>query len=158
MITKTVDKPFAQPGERVTWTIEVLNTSPAPLSDVVVADTLPAELEPISAVTTRGTVTLSNQNYSFNIGSLAPNESVRITIISRIRAAVQPPYVLVNTAVLLVAGNAIDQAEASVVSAQTLPATGEALLSTVRPALLLATISLGVMAGVIFRVRYIEYR
>ncbi|MBC8172122.1 MAG: DUF11 domain-containing protein, partial [Anaerolineae bacterium] len=60
LITKTVDKPFAQPGERVTWTIEVLNTSPATLNDVVIADTLPAELEPISAVTTRGTVTLSN--------------------------------------------------------------------------------------------------
>lgn len=156
LITKTVDKPFAQPGERVTWTIEVLNTSPATLNDVVVADTLPAEFELISGITTRGTVTLSGQSYSFNIGSLAPNESARITIISRIRATTPTPYVLVNTAVLLVNGHAVDQAEASVVSAQTMPATGEASMSQLRPALALVGIALVLMMGVIFRVRYIE--
>lgn len=138
LITKSVDLPFAQPGELVTWTIEVWNNSGAALNDVTVTDTLLSELEPINAVTTRGSVSLVGQTYAFSIGTLAPDERVRLTIVSRIRSTVNPPYVIVNGAVLAAGGQVLQQAEATVLSASTMPSTGESWLGGLRDVLLLA--------------------
>jgi large repetitive protein len=137
LITKSVDKPFAQPGEQITWTVEVVNNTGAALTDVVVMDTLPDALEPLTAVTTHGSISLIGQQYQITIGTLTPNETAQITIRSRIHPETAPPYVLVNTAILLIGGQEVDRAEANILSATTMPATGESPAQYLLPAGLL---------------------
>jgi len=137
-INKTVNPPFAGPGETVTWTITAGNPGPQTLTNVRVVDTLPAQFEVLSVSTTLGTGSVNGQTVTVDIPTLAVNANAVITVRSRIRASAQPPYLLENNACMTSAQvSAAACAKATVSSAAGLPATGESPWSALRMPMLL---------------------
>jgi uncharacterized repeat protein (TIGR01451 family) len=90
-ITKTLNQTAAQIGDLVVYTITVTNLGNIPATDVVVTDTLPPFLALESAVASRGTVTVSGATVTVDLGDLAPQEVVTITITARVVALATPP-------------------------------------------------------------------
>ena len=122
IVTKGVDKPFAAPGDSVTWTITISNPSGTdPLTNVTVNDTLPDTVNLTGTVTDTsptGTVTVNGQTVTFTQATMAPGEVVVITIPSQISPNLAVPFIIINE---------IPEygARAQVISASQLPATGE---------------------------------
>jgi uncharacterized repeat protein (TIGR01451 family) len=126
VITKSADPPFAIPGEAVTWLITVTNPDSIPATNVVAQDTLPPELQILSASTTAGTASVSGQTVTLTLASLAPGQSVTVTIHTKVRENTPVPFVITNVASLTNAENMTPRtAQATVVSASQLPTTGE---------------------------------
>lgn len=143
IIRKEVDRAFAQAGDVVTWTVVVSNPNSVAVPDVGFTDVVPNELEILSVSSDAGAANFSGQTVTFLIGSLAPGQSVNITIVTRIRPSVVPPFTIVNLAVLGQPGRPYPgQDTAHVVSVTEMPQTGETPLS--RQVILLV----GALAGV----------
>jgi uncharacterized repeat protein (TIGR01451 family) len=130
-ITKVVDPPFAQPGDRVTWRVTVSNPHNVPLPNVNFTDNMDSRLEIISTSASAGTVTVSGQTVTWSIGVLDPGQSVTTTIVTRIRSGTALPFTINNLAVLGGGGSAAaglgsysGQASATLLSVGSLPATG----------------------------------
>lgn len=119
-LTKAVDEPFATPGDTITWTISVENTSGAPITDITITDSVPPEVEVINVSSTRGTVSNNGSTYTIRIDRLEPGENATITISTRIRTDLQR-FEIVNTA----SSSTGAQAQATVLIVETLPSTGE---------------------------------
>jgi len=125
-ISKRADPPFALPGDTITWTITISNPGSSAATNVVVTDTLPGEVVIVSVSSSSGSVTFSGQSVTFTQAVLGPGESVSIEVLTRLREDVVPPYSLHNLASLTNAENPNPRyAQASVVGASGLPATGE---------------------------------
>jgi len=136
--TKTVDPPFAQPGDIVTWTITATNTTGAALTNATVEDDIPAGFEILSVTASRGSATFSGQRVTVVVGALGPNETVTITV--RTRMLTDAPFIALNSARF---GSL--EAQAQVVRAGELVATGET--PWWRWALLAAVGVLAIVAG-----------
>ncbi|NWF68265.1 MAG: DUF11 domain-containing protein, partial [Chloroflexi bacterium] len=120
-LVKNVFPPFASPGDTVAWTILLTNPSSAPMANVVISDVLPDGLEPLSVTATAGTATLNGQTVNFTLGVLGANETVTLTVQTRISADYDGDPFLINRAVM---NNGLS-AEARLIVVDTLPATGE---------------------------------
>ncbi|MGQ9887767.1 MAG: SdrD B-like domain-containing protein [Aggregatilineales bacterium] len=116
--TKTVDPPFAQPGDIVTWTITAANTTSAALANTTVEDDIPAGFEILSVTASRGSATFSGQRVTVVVGALGPNETVTVAV--RTRMLTDAPFIALNSARF---GSL--EAQAQVVRAGELVATGE---------------------------------
>ncbi|MEQ8675003.1 MAG: isopeptide-forming domain-containing fimbrial protein [Aggregatilineales bacterium] len=137
-ITKSVNPPFAQPGETVTWTIVVGNPGGTPISNLVVTDTMPAELTVISAVPSSGSATVNGQQIETTIPSLGAGESVTITVTTRVRDNAVVPFILRNQACVTSSANSTPYcASATVLSIAQLPATGQSPYSGTRDLLVM---------------------
>jgi uncharacterized repeat protein (TIGR01451 family) len=79
-VTKTDAPDPVETGDQVTYTMVVTNNGPDTAADVVVTDPLPAEVTYVSHTTTKGTC-VAGPPFSCTLGSLAPNESVTITVV-----------------------------------------------------------------------------
>jgi uncharacterized repeat protein (TIGR01451 family) len=130
-VSKSVNPAFAQPGATVTWTIVISNPCSTPLTNVTASDTLPDELEIISASASAGTVNVSGQDVSFSQGTMPPNSSTTITIVTRVRPGTPVPFTITNVA--FVGGQS---ASATLVSAEALPPTGTSPAAVLRLPLL----------------------
>jgi uncharacterized repeat protein (TIGR01451 family) len=102
-ITKTVDKPLPQftvlPGESLTYTIVVTNSTGDTVRNVVVTDNLPAEVVFASCASTAGGVCSgSGNNRTITIPSLAQGAAATITIATTVAPGVGPGQVWTNTA------------------------------------------------------------
>lgn len=138
-ISKTVNPPFAAPGDTVTWTITAGNPGPQTLNNVRVVDTVPAQFEVLSVSTTLGTGSVNGQTVTVTIPTLAVGANAQITVRSRIRISAQPPYLLENNACMTSAEYPTAAcAKATVSSAAGLPATGASPWSGWRMPVLLA--------------------
>jgi uncharacterized repeat protein (TIGR01451 family) len=125
-ISKRADPPFALPGDLVTWTITVSNPGSTAATNVTVTDSLPNEVVIVSVSSSSGNVVFSGQSVTFTQAVLGPGESVSIDVVTRLRPDLVPPYSLHNLASLTNAENPNPRyAQASVVGASSLPATGE---------------------------------
>jgi hypothetical protein len=135
----------------------VTNPNDVPISGVNVGDDMPPELEILSASATRGTVSINGQFVGVDIGDMAPQEEVTITVNTRL-ADVDEAQVVVNVAVLNVNTDVfIADASASILTGiLELPATGETPqdATTLRWALILASIALMGGAGIAYKRRY----
>lgn len=85
------------PGEEVTWLLTIANFTGSAVRDVVVTDTLIPELRIVAATVSKGTVTFSGRNLTFNIPELFAGETVTAQVTSTIVSA-PPDGVLPNTA------------------------------------------------------------
>jgi len=133
-ISKGVSTPFALPGETIRYTITITNPDSTALTGLTMTDTLPAEIEPLSANASSGTVTISGQQITLQAASLAPNGQITITVNARIRDSAVTPYALTNTACLTAPVSAC--AQATVLSVSGLPQTGQSPWSPWRVPLL----------------------
>jgi uncharacterized repeat protein (TIGR01451 family) len=146
-IVKLSDPAFAQPGERVTWTIIITNPNAIPLSNVGFVDSVPAQLEILRWSTTAGNVSVNGQTVTYTIDTLQPLQEVRITLETRIRPETQVPFIITNLAEFT--GGYSGRAEATVSSAGALPSTGfgDERLAVVLAGLVVALIGLVVFTG-----------
>jgi len=110
-------------GERVTWVITATNPNSVPLTGVVVSDTIRADLRVDGASSDIGTATISGQQVTFSLGTLAPGQVVEMRIETTIISGPQPP--ITNLAILTADGGLRVTAYAEVFGFPTLlPATG----------------------------------
>lgn len=144
-ITKSVNPPFAVPGESVTWTITISNPGSIAVNNVQMQDTMPAEVAIQNVSATAGSASFSGQAVNFSIGTLNPGASVTITINTRVRDDAALPFVITNRACTTSSENPDARcAQATLVSAGQLPATGESPWSPWRmPVFALAALLLG---------------
>jgi uncharacterized repeat protein (TIGR01451 family) len=117
-LSKSVDRPFAAPGDTVVWTVTVSNPTSATLSSLTVQDEVPSQLEIVSA----GGGSVSGQTVTWTVTSLAPGQAQVFTITTRVRAGVAG---LAAENVVIMNGALRARATATVVIASGLPQTGE---------------------------------
>jgi len=145
IIDKQIVTPFALPGEPVTWVIDVTNNGGVPVPNVEVVDNIPGGIEVRNATTTAGTVSVDGSSYRITIDTLAPGQTVTVTINARVGADVEPPYIITNEALLLIGGAQVAADDSSVVSVNQLAATGES--NGLRWVVLIALLSGGTLIG-----------
>lgn len=80
VILKTADKGQAVPGQTVQFTITVRNPGGLPDENVVVTDDVPLPFEVKGATSSQGTVTISGQKITVQIGTLPPGATVTIIV------------------------------------------------------------------------------
>lgn len=85
-LDKSVDQPFGQPGDTVTWTIRVSHSGGSAIPSVTVTDSVPGGLEIVSTRASAGNVSVSGQIVTVVISPLDPGQTVTITIQTRISA------------------------------------------------------------------------
>ena len=100
-ITKTDSPDPVLVGENLTYTLSVNNLGPSGASGVTVIDTLPTDVQFVSATPTLGTATHSNGTVTVNLGEMAPGQAETVTIVVAVAPAASGT--LVNTAT--VSGN-----------------------------------------------------
>jgi uncharacterized repeat protein (TIGR01451 family) len=120
-LSKSVDRPFAAPGDTVVWTVTVSNPTSATLSSLTVQDDVPSQLEIVSA----GGGSVSGQTVTWTVSSLAPGQAQVFTITTRVRAGVAG---VAAENVVIMNGALRARATATVVIASGLPQTGESPL------------------------------
>jgi uncharacterized repeat protein (TIGR01451 family)/fimbrial isopeptide formation D2 family protein len=98
VITKQVDVQLALPGDPVTYTITATNNGNASATGVIVTDPIPAQLQIENITTTQGTVAISGNTLTINIGTVGPGQTVTMKIFARVRLNVTPPTDVLNTA------------------------------------------------------------
>ncbi len=102
-ITKTVDKPLplftVLPGESLTYTLVVSNTTGDTLRNVVITDTLPPQVVFVSCASTAGGVCGGSGNArTITLPSLAQGASATVTIATTVASTVGPGQVWTNIA------------------------------------------------------------
>jgi uncharacterized repeat protein (TIGR01451 family) len=83
-------------GENLTYTLTVSNLGPSAATGVTVTDTLPAGVEHVSTVSTRGTATHVNGTVTVNLGGMSSGQTETITIV--VAVPVSARGTLTNTA------------------------------------------------------------
>lgn len=125
VVSKSANPPFAGPGDTVTWTLTATASGSVPSTNIQIVDNLPAELEYVSHSASSGSVSVSGQDVTWSIPILNPGQSATLTIITRIRSTVQPPFQIINVVSVSENGMAGTSATAPLLSARRLPSTGE---------------------------------
>lgn len=124
-ITKSVQPPFALPGEAATWTITVTNPSGSPVNNLSITDTMPPEVEILSVSASAGSASFNGQVVSFTLATLNPGQSVSVTVNTRVRPGVAVPFTATNQACMSASNAASSCASATIASVSALPQTGE---------------------------------
>lgn len=99
VVVKEVTPPTVSPGQDVRITIRVRNTGTAPVSHLVVEDTLPAFLQILAVRSTWGIPALSGQTVRVSVGTLEPGGEVTITVQARARPDAPTGSAIENIAV-----------------------------------------------------------
>ncbi len=161
-IVKLVDPAFAQPGEDVRWTIVVTNSHSVAVNNVTFVDNFPSQLEIINASADNavGSLVVNGNTVTYSIVVINPGQSVRVSVLTRIRVGTPVPFIITNTVNLVNGGGSatsiIASASASVASVGSLPSTGFAPVW--REPLLIGMAVLLVLFGVgVVRVRQRGY-
>lgn len=85
-------------GALLTYTLVITNDGPSAAQDVVVTDTLPAEVSYVSA--TPAPALISGNQLSWTLGALLPGQSALITITAQVSALLAAGTSITNTAVV----------------------------------------------------------
>lgn len=119
-MNKSVNPPFAQIGDTVTWTITVRNNGGSALDNITISDTIPDGMEIVSARSSRGNVSVSGRQITLTVGTLGPGETVTVNVETRLLDVPNAPLIYINSAFADGAS-----ATAQVVRASQLVQTGE---------------------------------
>lgn len=87
VLTKTVSPSRATAGQRVTFTIHVINRGPNIALQVRVTDVVDSRLELLSASSTRGTCSTAGQRVTCRVAEFPPGAGMTITVAVRARGA-----------------------------------------------------------------------
>lgn len=106
-LTKVADRPTADVGEQITWTLTAANGGPSPATGVVIADTVPAGITGVTAIGGAGvTCTVVGQAVSCAVAGTLPNGASRTVTLRGTVARSSAGSPLANSA--SVAGNEFD--------------------------------------------------
>ncbi len=140
------------PGEQVTFTIIATNPTGSALTGVVITDTLDAAFFDaiLELSTTKGTTAITGPlSATVTIGTLAPGETVTVTILARVRGDITGAKDTQNVA-LMVSNETDPIAAQAVVALITLPNTGYPPSGTVdQSTVLLQVARLGVLIALL---------
>lgn len=99
-ISKTAQPDCCNTGDPVTFVIVVTNIGNADVTNVLISDTLPAELVLQTVTTTKGLVTVQGNHFEVRIDRVSPGEIITITVHTIVGEGVPDNTVLTNTAYL----------------------------------------------------------
>lgn len=148
IVGKSVDPPFAQPGQIITWTMTITNPYPLPAYNVIVSDTVPDALEiipPASDNSSSGTTSINGQTVTFTQGVLKAGETVIVTVMTRLRDGATGIFQISNSVVGSCCDGFTTGASARVMRVGRLPSTGESPWETLRLSVLATVIGAGVV-------------
>ncbi|UCD91746.1 MAG: DUF11 domain-containing protein, partial [Methanobacteriota archaeon] len=97
-IKKEADVTTANPGDEITYTITYSNTGTGNATNVVVKDTIPAEVDYVSSSPAYSSV--SGLTYTWNIGNVAAGHSDTITLVVKVKAGTTDKKILTNLVTL----------------------------------------------------------
>jgi uncharacterized repeat protein (TIGR01451 family) len=97
-IVKWANPQEVLPGQDVTFTIQATNHGRDAPIDVVITDVLSEHLEILEATTTQGTVEISGQTVTANVGVIGQNFVVEVVIRVHVREDAPVPSEIENTA------------------------------------------------------------
>lgn len=129
---------FAQPAfmtidTEVTWTIQLLNPSSSRATGVTVTDLVPAGLEVVSVRASKGTITEDDNEVTFQLAVLNPQDAATITVVTRAREGITINPIQRNEACLRTTQHRTPYCvDTAVFRADQLPRTGESSLSWLR--------------------------
>ncbi len=110
------------PGESLTWVITLTNVTSQTFNNLTITDAISPDLRVVNATTASGTASVSGQNVTFTIPSLAPGQTIQMQILTTV-ASSPASGVFVNDATVTTTG-ITRTAHAEVLAATGLPATG----------------------------------
>ena len=93
LVMKTDSPDPVTKGQPLTYSVAITNNSPGAAADVQLTDTLPANVQFVSATSTAGSCTQSSSTVACNLGDLSKGASVTVTII----VTPKKPGTLTNT-------------------------------------------------------------
>ena len=80
VLNKSASTSAATVGDVVTFTISVSNPYADPFTDIVVTDVIPTGMSYVTHITSAGSVNVSGQTLTWNIGNLPGSSSVQLTL------------------------------------------------------------------------------
>lgn len=89
-----------EPGAEFTYTLTWTTNCPEPLVDLILTDSLPPEVEFVSATASDGTITVTGQTVTIRIPSLPPGPAQMATIRVRVKPTTASGTRLENTALI----------------------------------------------------------
>lgn len=107
VLRKIVSPENAAVGDTVLWTVLVSNPENVPTGNVTVTDTIPAMFGVVRVTSSRGTVTVTGNSFSVNIGVMQPGEEVTISVESVANVLAVPPQTCNTAFVGSVASNEV---------------------------------------------------
>lgn len=122
-LTKYAEPEIAFPGETLTWILEVTNPGDVNVTGISVTDQLPDALSIESTEADKGTVNIAGQGVTWDVGTLGPNETFRLRIITRVSPDIDAP--VTNTAFVTGDNVTVQEASATANYISSLPSTGE---------------------------------
>ena len=98
-VNKSASAPVVTPGKRMTYTIEIVNTSPVPAEGITVIDSLPAGTTYVPGTISGGTPNDSNPSQlRWNVGTLDANASIVLNFAVDVNGSLAEGTEIVNTA------------------------------------------------------------
>lgn len=146
LVSKRAEPPFALPGDTVTWTITVTNPGDIPVTNVRVVDIVPAVLEIIGVSATDGEASYEGQTVEWRADVVEGRQVVVITVVTRVRDDAPVPFTADNIATLTGDGVPPKTSTDRIISARSLPTTGESPWTAARPWALAALLALAGLA------------
>ncbi|MFD3274663.1 hypothetical protein [Aquirufa echingensis] len=113
----TADKNSVNSGETITFSIKAAYLGYDNLTNLVIRNQIPTNLNIISATPSFGTWTASGSDFNWNIGTMYPSEEHRLTVVTTVKtlnANSTQTYVLTNTQTQTDANKIVDDSSESI--------------------------------------------
>ncbi len=97
-LSKTGLPSCCEPGDEVVYTIVATNVGTAPATNVIISDTIPAELALQDVTTSKGTVTIQGNYFEVRVGVIDPGEIVTVVARASVLEGARDGAIVTNTA------------------------------------------------------------
>ncbi|MDU0809194.1 hypothetical protein [Aquirufa regiilacus] len=118
VVTSVVaDKNSVNSGQTITFSIKAAYLGYGNLSNLVIRNQIPSNLNVVSATPSYGTWTASGSDFNWNIGTMYPSEEHRLTVVTTVKTLSTnetQSYVLTNTQTQVDANKVVDDPSESI--------------------------------------------